>query len=187
MTCQGISLGLVSIGCCFFLSVTRRGVFYFVFTRSVSEVTGFLCPEFANFRIVSFTRKVAEITDFFVPIFSLSRIIELSNIFHTECRGGHGFFLITRLVLGPTDQREVIFECANFFFTRRIAEITDFFVPIFSLSRIFEFFSSHGVSRNNLFYHELSNYRISFTRNVAEVTDFLLSRDLSLDPLTNGR
>ena len=47
--------------------------------------------------------------------------------------------------------------------------------------------SSHGVSRNNLFYHELSNYRISFTRNVAEITDFFLSRDLSLDPLTNGR
>ena len=47
--------------------------------------------------------------------------------------------------------------------------------------------SSHGLSRNNLFYHELSNYRISFTRNVAEVTDFFLSRDLSLDPLTNGR
>lgn len=42
----------------FFLSVTRRGFFCFVFTRSVSEVTGF----------------------FFVP----------------------------RLVLGPTDQREVI-------------------------------------------------------------------------------
>ena len=33
--------------------------------------------------------------------------------------------------------------------------------------------SSHGLSRNNLFYHELSNYRISFTRNVADVTDFL--------------
>ena len=47
--------------------------------------------------------------------------------------------------------------------------------------------SSHGVSRNNLFYHELSNYRMSFTRNVAEITDFFLSRDLSLDPLTNGR
>ena len=44
-----------------------------------------------------------------------------------------------------------------------------FFVPNF---RIFEFFSD-GESRNNLFYHELSNYRISFTRNVAEVTDFL--------------
>ena len=47
--------------------------------------------------------------------------------------------------------------------------------------------SSHGVSRNNFFYYELWNYRISFTRNVAEVTDFLLSRDLSLDPLTAGR
>ena len=61
----------------------------------------------------------------------------------------------------------------------------DFFpCPEFANLRIF---SSHGESRNNLFYHELSNYRISFTRNVAEVTDFFLSRDLSLDPLTNGR
>ena len=34
--------------------------------------------------------------------------------------------------------------------------------------RIFEFFSSHGESRNNLFYHELSNYRIYFTRSVAD-------------------
>ena len=36
--------------------------------------------------------------------------------------------------------------------------------------------SSHGLSRNNLFYHELSNYRISFTRNVAEITDFFVPR-----------
>ena len=35
----------------FFLSVTRKGGHFF-FTRSVSEVTGFLCPEFANYRIV---------------------------------------------------------------------------------------------------------------------------------------
>ena len=74
-----------------------------------------------------------------------------------------------------------------FFFTRRIAEVTDFLVPIFFLVPNLRIVSSHGMSRNNLFYHELSNYRISFTRNVAEVTDFLLSRDLSLDPLTNGR
>ena len=121
MTCQGISLGLVSIGCCCFLFDTRRGVFYFVFTRSVSEVTGFLCPEFANFRIVSFTRKVAEITDFFVPIFSLSRIIELSNIFHTECRGRSRIFLSRFFFLVPN------FRIVSF--TRRIAEVTDFLCP----------------------------------------------------------
>ena len=127
MTCQGISLGLVSIGCCFFLSVTRRGLLFvlhteclgghgvslsrifefsnFFFTRNVADVTDFLCPEFANFRIVSshgmsrnnlfitnyrisFTRNVAEVTEFFVPIFFLVpnfRIIEL--FLHTECRG----------------------------------------------------------------------------------------------------
>ena len=82
-----------------------------------------------------------------------------------------GFFFVPRLVLGPTDRREVIFEFSNFFFTRSVSEITDFFLcPEFSNFRIF---SSHGLSRNNLFYHELSNYRISFTRNVAEITDFL--------------
>ena len=160
MTCQGISLGLVSIGCCFFLSVTRRGVFYLFFTRSVSEVTGFLCPEFANYRIVSFTRRIAEITDFLVPIFFFVPNFRIFEFFlHTECRGVSRIFFVPRLVLGSTDRREVIRD----------------------------FFSSHGLSRNNLFYHELSNYRISFTRNVAEVTDFLLSRDLSLDPLTAGR
>ena len=56
-----------------------------------------------------------------------------------------------------------------FFFTRRIAEVTDFLVPIFFLVpnlRIIEYLS-HGMSR--------------------KVTDFFLSRDLSLDTLTNGR
>ena len=48
-----------------------------------------------------FTRRIAEITDFFVPIFSLSRICELSNIFHTECRGDHGVSLSRDLSLDP--------------------------------------------------------------------------------------
>ena len=40
------------------------------------------------------------------------------------------------------------------FFTRSVSEVTGFFfVPNL---RIFEL-SSHGMSRNNLFYHELSN------------------------------
>ena len=45
---------------------------------------------------------------------------ELSNIFHTDCRGGHGFSFITRLVLGPTDQREVIVEFLSI--TRSVAD-----------------------------------------------------------------
>ena len=49
------------------------------------------------------------------------------------------------------------------FFTRRITEITDYFVPNF---RIFEFFL-HTEGRGD--------------------HGFSLSRDLSLDPLTNGR
>ena len=44
-----------------------------------------------------------------------------------------------------------------FFFTRSVAEITDFFVPIFFPCPEFANYrivSSHGLSRNNLFYHE---------------------------------
>ena len=54
-----------------------------------------------------------------------------------------------------------------------------FLCPEFSNFRIF---SSHGMSRNNLFYHELSNYRISFTRNVAEGHGFFLITRLVLGP-----
>ena len=116
---------------------------------------------------------------FFVPNL---RIIELFP--------SHGESRRSRIFLSRFFSLSRIFEFSNFFFTRRIAEITDFLCPDFFPCPEFanlRIFSSHGESRNNLFYHELSNYRISFTRNVAEVTDFLLSRDLSLDPLTNGR
>ena len=101
---------------------------------------GFFVP---NFRIVSshgVSRNNLFITNY--------RIIELSNIFHTECRGGHGIFcpdffpcpefanyrivsshgmsrsvavfFIPRLVLGPTDQREVIAEFLSI--TRSVAD-----------------------------------------------------------------
>ena len=129
----------------FFPFCHSKGGFYLFFTRRIAEVTDFLCPGFADLRIFSShgmprrsrgffvpNYRIIEFSShglsrrsriFFVPIFfSLSRIIELSNIFHTECRGGHGFFLITRLVLGPTDRREVIFEFSNCFFTRIVAE-----------------------------------------------------------------
>ena len=112
MTCQGISLGLVSIGCCCFPFCHSKGGFYLFFTRSVAEVTDFLCPdffpcpEFANLRI------------FFLHTenrgghgVSLSRIFEFSIFFfsHGESRRSRIFF-VPRLVLGPTDRREVIFE-----------------------------------------------------------------------------
>ena len=116
---------------------------------------------------------------------SVTRRVALLFCLHTENRGDHGFSLSR------------IFEFSNFFFTRNVSEVTVFFfVPnfrffefflhaenrgdygfslsrFFSLSRICELFPSHGMSRNNLFYHELSNYRISFTRRIAEITDFL--------------
>ena len=52
------------------------------------------CHSKGGFYLV-FTRRVAEIT---------------------------GFFFVPRLVLGPTDQREVICEFSNCFFTRIVAE-----------------------------------------------------------------
>ena len=115
MTCQGISLGLVSIGCCFFLSVTRRGCFYLFFTRSVSEITGFLCHEFSNLRIFSshgMSRRSRG--------FSLSRICEFANFFFTRNVAEVTDFFVTRLVLGPTDQREVIVEFLSI--TRSVAD-----------------------------------------------------------------
>ena len=94
----------------FFPFCHSKGGLLFVLHTECLGGHGVSLSRICEFSNCFFTRSVAEITDFFIPIFSLSRIIELSNIFHTECRGGHGFFLITRLVLGPTDQREVIFE-----------------------------------------------------------------------------
>ena len=135
MTCQGISLGLVSIGCCFFLSVTRRGLLFVLHTENRGRSRGFFvpnlrilelflhtdcrgghgffgpdffpCPEFANLRI--FSSHGESRNNLFYH--------ELSNIFHTECRGGHGVSLSR------------IFEFSNFFFTRKVAEITDFLYP----------------------------------------------------------
>ena len=166
MTCQGISLGLVSIGCCFFLSVTRRGGFYLFFTRSVSEITDFLCPEFSNLFLHTENRGII----FFITNY---RIIEYLS--HGMSRRSRIFF-VPRLVLGPTDRREVIREfflhtdCRGiiFFITNyRIIEylshgmsrkVTDFFVPRLVLGptdqrevicEFANFFSSHGESRRS--------------------------------------
>ena len=180
---------------------------------------GFFCPDF-----------------FLVPNL---RIIEYLS--HGMSRRSRGFF-VPRLVLGPTDQREVIFEFANFFFffTRRIAEVTGFLCPEFfpcpefsnfriflhtdcrgiiffitnyriieylshGVSRIFfvpnlRIFSSHGMSRRSRIFFvprlvlgptdrreviiELSNI---FHTDCRGGHGFSLSRDLSLDPLSNGR
>ena len=90
----------------FFSFLSLEGGFYLFFTRRIAEITDFLCPEFSNFRIVSSHGMSRRSRIFFVPIFfTLSRIIELSNIFHTECRGGHGVSLSR------------IFELSNIFHT----------------------------------------------------------------------
>ena len=119
----------------FFLSVTRRVALLFCLHTENRGDHGFSLSRIFEFSNFFFTRNVSEVTVFFfVPnfrivsshgesrrsrIFLLSRIIELSNIFHTECRGGHGFF-VPRLVLGPTDQREVIVEFLSI--TRSVAD-----------------------------------------------------------------
>ena len=119
MTCQGVSLGLVSIGCCCFSFLSLEGWLLFG-----------LHTECLGDHGVSLSR-----------IFPLSRIFEF--FLHTENRGDHGFsyyhelsnyrisftrivadcrvfFLFTRLVLGPTDQREVIAEFLSI--TRSVAD-----------------------------------------------------------------
>ena len=61
-----------------------------------------------------------------------SRIFFVPNLRICEFFSSHGVsrsvtdFFVTRLVLGPTDRREVICELSNCFFTRNVAEVTDF-------------------------------------------------------------
>ena len=77
--------------------------------------TDFLfCPELSNYRIFVFTRNITD-SHGFSFLFFLSRIFELSNFIFLVPR------LVlcpefSRLVLGPTDRREVIFELSNFCF-----------------------------------------------------------------------
>ena len=133
MTCQGISLGLVSIGCCCFLSVTRRGLLFFLHTDCLGGHGGSSCHEFANLRIFFFSSHGMARNNLFFHKFS--------NLFHTVCRGGHGFFLITRLVLGSTDRSEVIRE----FFLHTDCRGIIFFITNY---RIIEYLS-HGMSRRS--------------------------------------
>ena len=92
----------------FFLSITR--IFFLVpnyrifefqshgISRTVTDFS-FFCHELENYRIFVFTRNITDCHGFSFLLF-LSRIIELSNF----------IFFVPRLVLGPTDQREVIIE-----------------------------------------------------------------------------
>ena len=95
---------------------------------------------------------------------------------HGESRRSRGFFLSRIIEL-------------SIFFTRNVAEITDFFVPIFFLVPNFRIFSSHGESRRSRIFF-VPNFRIIelflHTENRGDY-GFSLSRDLSFDPLTNRR
>ena len=94
------------------------------------------CPELSNYRI-SITRNIADGHGFSFFLF-LSRIIEFSNfLFTRNVAGGHGFSFFcpefSRLVLGPTDQREVIFEFQSHGISRKVTVFLFFFsCPEFS-------------------------------------------------------
>ena len=138
MTCQGISLGLVSIRCCFFLSVTRRGLLFVLHTECLGGHGFFLSRifEFSNFFLhtenrgiiffitnyrISFTRNVAEITDFFCPdFFPCPEFANLRIVSSHGVSRRSRIFFVLRLVLGPTDRREVIAEFLSI--TRSVAD-----------------------------------------------------------------
>ena len=68
-----------------------------------------------------FTRRLTESHGLFTRVFFLSRIIEFANWFrHAEGHGISRMVFVPRLVLGPTDQREVI--CELVFFTRNVTD-----------------------------------------------------------------
>ena len=101
-------------------------------------------------------------------------------VLHTECLGGHGVSLSR------------ICEFSNCFFTRNVAEVKDFLCPDFFYLvpnyRIIEYLS-HGMSRRSRGFF-VTNFRIfEFFLHTEGRGDhgFSLSRDLSLDPLANGR
>ena len=94
-------------------------------------------------------------------------------VLHTECLGGHGVFLCPefsnfRIFFLHTENRGIIFFITNY--------------------RIFEYLS-RGMSRRSRGFF-VTNFRIfEFFLHTEGRGDhgFSLSRDLSLDPLTNGR
>ena len=93
-------------------------LFYF-HTEHRGRSRGFV----TNYRIVEFlfTRRIAEGHGLFTRVFFLSRIIEFANWFrHAEGHGISRMVFVPRLVLGPTDQREVI--CELVFFTRNVTD-----------------------------------------------------------------
>ena len=111
--------------------VTKILYFFHTTKLSVPVFSNFcLHTEFLfvpNYRIIEFLSSHGisrTVTDFSFFLF-LSRIIEFSNF----------IFLVPRLVLGPTDRREVIIELSNFMFLSRDLS----FVPNY---RIIEFLSS---------------------------------------------
>ena len=62
----------------------------------------FSCPELSNYRIFVFTRNIADSHGFSVPNYRILSFLSRDLSF------------VPRLVLGPTDRREVIFELSNF-------------------------------------------------------------------------
>ena len=103
--------------------VTKILYFFHTTKLSVPDFSNFcllhsdfpFCPELSSYRSFVFTRSIADCHGFSFLLF-LSRIIELSNFcLHTEYHGQSRIYFLfcpefSRLVLGPTDRREVIIE-----------------------------------------------------------------------------
>ena len=145
----------------FFLSRIIEFANWFIFTRRIAESHGLIVP---NYRIGLFSHGA-------------SRMVTV---------------LLSRdLSFGPTDQREVICELSNFSSHGESRRVSGFMSRIIELSNFF----SHGESRrvsgfmsriielSNLFSHGRLR-RFSLSQDMFLVTNL---RDLSLDPLTNGK
>ena len=101
----------------FFLSVTRRGLLFFSSHGESRKVTDFLCPEFANYRIVSSHGESRN--NLFYHELSNYRIIEYLS---------HGMSRRSRIFLSRIFSLSRIFELSNCFFTRKVAECHGFFL-----------------------------------------------------------
>ena len=134
-----------------------------LFTRDIRFTlhTDGSCPELSNLRIGLFSHGASRRSRSYCPEFANCRIF-----FTRRIAESHGV-LSRDLSFGPTDQREVIIVfLSSHGESRRVSGF---------MSRIIELlnFFSHGESR-----------RFSLSRDMFLVTNL---RDLSLDPLTNGK
>ena len=149
----------------------------FLFTRSIAESHGLIVP---NLRIVEFlfTRRVTESLGIYVTNYRIVEFLFTRRVtevfFVTRHVLGHEF---ARLVLGPTDQREVIIE---FLSSRGMSRmVTDVYLEFSFLYRDLSF----GPTGQREVIIELVYFH---TENRGESRPFC-PETCPLDPLTNGK